>query len=112
MLDMIQPDASAAWAVIDNQPERSSRRARRRQVLAQLSLPLGVRSLEQPYRNVSDETMLIYEGGLYNSEELYTKLSMRHSLYKNSELVACLLKEQRGTLATRVNSVIEMLDGD
>jgi asparagine synthase (glutamine-hydrolysing) len=112
MLDVMQPDALAVWAVIDSHPTKSSRGARRRQVLAQLSLPWGVRSLEQPYLDVSDGTILIYEGGLYNSEELHNKLHMRHGLYKNSELVACLLKEQQGTLTTKVKSIIEILDGD
>ncbi|MBM3141981.1 MAG: asparagine synthetase B [Chloroflexi bacterium] len=111
MLDMMQPDTSAVWAVIENHPKKSSRVARGRQVLAQLSLPLGVRSLEQPYFDVSDGAILIYEGGLYNSEELSNKLHMRHGLSKNSELVACLLKEQRGTLTTRIKSILDVLDG-
>jgi asparagine synthase (glutamine-hydrolysing) len=112
MLDVMHPDTSAAWAVIDNHSAKSSWGARRRHVLAQLSLPLGLRPSEQPYLNVSDGTMLIYEGGLYNSEELYAKLHMKYGLYKNSELVACLLKEQQGTLTTRVRSIIDILDGN
>jgi asparagine synthase (glutamine-hydrolysing) len=112
MLDVMRPDTSAVWAVIDSNPIKLSRGSGRRQVLAQLPLPWGVRSSEQPYLDVSDGTMLMYEGGLYNSEELCAKLRMRHGLYRNSELVACLLKERQGTLAARMKSIIEILDGN
>jgi len=111
MLDVMQPDTSAVWVITDSHPAKSSRGTRKRQVLAQLSLPLGVRPLEQPYFGVSEGTVLLYEGELYNSEELSTKLDMKYSLSRNSELVACLLRREQGTLTTRAKSVLDVLDG-
>ena len=112
MLDVMQPGTSAVWSVIDRRPAESSQITGGREVLAQLSVPTGAKSLEPPFFEFPHGRGVMYEGELYNPGEVSAGLHTRHVLSgNNSELIARLLKERSGTLTTKLKSIAGMLDG-
>ena len=113
MMETMRPDATATHVVVNGNPNRVLQDAGSGEALGQVSFLGGAETPEQPYFNTSGTRGLLYEGQLYNFEQLATEFhGSRGQLEEsNSQLVACLLREHQGALDARVRSALEVLDG-
>jgi len=82
--------------------------------LAQVSLPIEGRTPECPHLDHAGNLVLIYDGELYNCQEVASELSQNYySADKaNAELLAHLVEELPGSLEKKVRKALKDLDGD
>jgi len=83
-------------------------------VLAEVSLPIAKKPLQQPYIDPESNLVFMYDGKFYNSHEVASRLKERHYLTSenDTEIIACLLKELPGSLEDKVRRALKYLDGD
>lgn len=82
--------------------------------LAELSFPIERKPIEQPHIDPDSNLVLIYDGELYNAQEIASKLEQRHSLINqaSAESLVYLMGELPGSLEEKVRGALEMVDGD
>lgn len=86
-----------------------------KQALGQVSLATREQATEQPFLASNGKLIVLYEGNLYNTEELRSNLASDHKLSSRSaaETVAYLLGEKyQGNLGLALKEVSRMLDGE
>ena len=85
------------------------------QALGQVSFDTGKKALEQPQVDCQGKLSLLFEGNLYNLEELRSKLSSKHRVVNGSaaSVVVHMLEEsyQGYNLEAALVRVMEALDG-
>ncbi len=83
-------------------------------VLAEVSLPIAKKPLQQPYIDPESNLVFMYDGKFYNSHEVASRLKENHYLTSenDTEIIACLLKELPGSLEDKVRRALKYLDGD
>jgi len=83
-------------------------------LLGQVSFATREQPVAQPSLSCSGNLSVLYEGNLYNSQELRSNLTSNHKLSSGSaaEVVAHVLGEKyRGNLGMALKQVAQMLDG-
>lgn len=84
MLETLRPKVIAKIDSEDNRfpPLVSSivKDAHSNKALAELSYPIERKPIEQPHIDPDSNLVLIYDGELYNAQEIASKLEQRHSL--------------------------------
>lgn len=82
--------------------------------LAELSFPIERKPIEQPHIDPDSNLVLIYDGELYNAQQIASKLEQRHSLINqaSAESLVYLMGELPGSLEEKVRGALEMVDGD
>jgi len=82
--------------------------------LVQVSLPVGGISPEHLYTDYQEKLVLIYDGHLYNSESIASKLPQVHHMAKETvaESLVHLLTKLPGDLEQKVREALTELDGD
>ncbi|GAI42089.1 unnamed protein product, partial [marine sediment metagenome] len=82
--------------------------------LAELSYPIERKPIEQPHIDPDSNLVLIYDGELYNAQEIASKLAQRHSLVSqvSAESLVYLMGELPGNLEEKVRGALEVVDGD
>jgi len=106
-----------AWLVSAGVSHRWQRDAQaiRRQALGQVSFATREQGSERPGFNHSGNLSVLYEGNLYNSENLRLSLASKQKPASGStaEIVAYLLAERyQGNLVDALKQVSPMLDGE
>jgi len=106
-----------AWLVSEGMSHRWQRDAQaiRRQALGQVSFATREQGSERPGLNHSVNLSVLYEGNLYNSENLRLSLASQQKPASGStaEIVAYLLAERyQGNLVDALKQVSPMLDGE
>ena len=114
-LDSNMSDGS--WLVSEGMSHRWQRDAQaiRRQALGQVSFATREQGSERPGFNHSGNLSVLYEGNLYNSENLRLSLASKQkpASGSTSEIVAYLLAERyQGNLVDALKQVSPMLDGE
>ena len=114
-LDSNMSDES--WLVFEGVSHRWQRDAQaiRRQALGQVSFATREQGSERPGFNHSGNLSVLYEGNLYNSENLRLSLASKQKPASGStaEIVAYLLAERyQGNLVDTLKQVSPMLDGE
>jgi asparagine synthase (glutamine-hydrolysing) len=114
-LDSNMSDGS--WLVSEGMSHRWQRDAQaiRRQALGQVSFATREQGSERPGFNHSVNLSVLYEGNLYNSENLRLSLASKQKPASGStaEIVAYLLAERyQGNLVDALKQVSPMLDGE
>ena len=118
MMSTLCSNSSAeAWLVSEGASHRWQRdvQATRRQALGQVSFATREQGSERPGFNHSGNLSMLYEGNLYNSENLRLGLASKQKPNSGSaaEIVACLLAERyQGNLVDTLKQVSPMLDGE
>jgi asparagine synthase (glutamine-hydrolysing) len=118
MMSTLGSDSSAeAWLVSEGVSHRWPRdvQAIRRQALGQVSFATREQGPERPGFNHSGNLSVLYEGNLYNSENLRLSLASKQKPASGStaEIVAYLLAERyQGNLVDALKQVSPMLDGE
>jgi len=82
--------------------------------LAELSFPIERKPIEQPHIDPDSNLVLIYDGELYNPQEIASKLEQRHSLVNqvSAESLVYLMGELPGNLEEKVRGALGQIDGD
>jgi len=106
-----------AWLVYEGMPQRWSGDYQliKKQALGQVSFATMEQGLARPGFNHDSNLSMLYEGNLYNSENLRLGLTSEQKPAKGSaaEVVACLLAESyQGNLVESLKQVSPMLDGE
>jgi len=118
MMSTLCSNSSAeAWLVSEGMSHRWQRDVQpiRRQALGQVSFATREQGSERPGFNHSVNLSVLYEGNLYNSENLRLSLAPKQKPASGStaELVAYLLAERyQGNLVDALKQVSPMLDGE
>jgi len=118
MMSTLCSNSSAeAWLVSEGMSHRWQRDVQpiRRQALGQVSFATREQGSERPGFNHSVNLSVLYEGNLYNSENLRLSLAPKQKPASGStaELVAYLLAERyQGNLVDTLKQVSPMLDGE
>jgi asparagine synthase (glutamine-hydrolysing) len=118
MLEAFHPQATVKinpsskkrqWSVSSVVEDASSNTA-----LAQVSLPIEGRTPNCPHLDCEGNLVLIYDGELYNSQEVASKLGQRNQLRDkgDTELLVYLVEELSGSLEERVREALKNVDGD
>ena len=118
MLENLRPQVIAQIDSADNRfpPLVSSivKDAHSNKALAELSYPIERKPIEQPHIDPDSNLVLIYDGELYNAQEIASKLAQRHSLVSqvSAESLVYLMGELPGNLEEKVRGALEVVDGD
>lgn len=82
--------------------------------LAQVSSPIERKPLEQPHIDSESNLVLIYDGELYNSKEIASKLGQSHRFASEdtAEPLVYLLGGLPGSLEEKVRGALEEVDGN
>ena len=112
-------NVEGAWVVANKTKYEWSRHDREQrfvdnQALGQVSFATRERPAEQPVFDSSNGLTILYEGDLYNIEELRSRLAPKHKLSGGTaaEVVAHLLRASyRGDLSEALKQVVSMFDG-
>jgi asparagine synthase (glutamine-hydrolysing) len=118
MMSTLGSDSSAeAWLVSEGVSHRWQRdvQAIRRQALGQVSFATREQGSVRPSFNHARNLSVLYEGNLYNSENLKLSLASKQKLARGSaaEIVAHLLGERyQGDLVAALREVSPMLNGE
>lgn len=118
MMSTLCGNSSAeAWLVSEGVSHRWQRdtQAIRRQALGQVSFATREQGSERPGFNHSGNLSVLYEGNLYNSENLRASFASKQKPASGSaaEIVAYLLEERyQGNLVDTLKQVSPMLDGE
>lgn len=118
MLENLRPQVIAKIDSADNRfpPLVSSivKDAHSNKALAELSYPIERKPIEQPHIDPDSNLVLIYDGELYNAQEIASKLAQRHSLVSqvSAESLVYLMGELPGNLEEKVRGALEVVDGD
>jgi len=118
MLENLRPQVIAKIDSADNRfpPLVSSvvKDAHSNKALAELSFPIERKPIEQPHIDPDSNLVLIYDGDLYNAQEIASKLEQRHSLISqvSAESLVYLMGELPGNLEEKVRGALEVVDGD
>lgn len=108
--------AAQAWLVngdIANEWHKDSEPVKGH-ALGQIVFDIREQPVERPSFDCTGNLTVMFEGELYNSQELKAKLDTRHKLLNGSaaEIVAHMLEEvYEGNLAVALKKVIRLLDG-
>lgn len=110
------PNSIYSWLVSDGVPKRwnGGIESVLGQAMGQVSFAIREQP-SQPGLDCSGKLTVLYEGNLYNSHELKSKLASGHRLSAGgaAEVIAHLLEERyRGELVAAVKQVATMIDGD
>jgi len=106
-----------AWLVSQGVSHRWQRdvQTTRRQAMGQVSFATREQDSARPGFNHSGNLSVLYEGNLYNSENLRASIASKQKPTSGSaaEILACLLEERyQGTLVDTLKQVSPMLDGE
>jgi len=118
VLENLRPQAIAKIDSADHRfpPLVSSvvKDAHNNKALAELSFPIERKPIEQPHIDPDSNLVLIYDGELYNAQEIASKLEQRHSLINqaSAESLVYLMGELPGSLEEKVRGALEVVDGD
>jgi len=118
MLENLRPKVIAQIDSADNRlpPIVSSivKDANSHKALAELSFPIERKPIEQPHIDPDSNLVLIYDGELYNPQEIASKLEQRHSLVNqvSAESLVYLMGELPGNLEEKVRGALGQIDGD
>lgn len=118
MLENLHPKVIAQIDSADNRfpPLVSSivKDANSNKALAELSFPIERKPIEQPHIDPDSNLVLVYDGELYNAQEIASKLEQRHSLVSqvSAESLVYLMGELPGNLEEKVRGALEVMDGD
>jgi len=117
MSTLCSNSSDEAWLVSERVSHSWPRDAQaiRRQALGQVSFATREQGSERPGFNHSGNLSVLYEGNLYNSENLRAGLASKHKPASGStaEIVAHLLGERyQGDLVAALKQVSPMLDGE
>src|SRR4030043_2258774 len=111
-----QRSAAQAWLVTgdmakewhkDNEPVKGH-------VLGQISFDIREQPVERPSFDCTGNLTVMFEGELYNSQKLKTKLDPGHKLSNGSasEIIVHMLEElYEGNLAGALKKIVRLLDG-
>jgi len=117
MMTTLSNSSAKAWLVsmgVSHSWQRDAQ-AIRRQALGQVSFATREQGSERPGFNHSGNLSVLYEGNLYNSENLRLSLASKQKPASGStaEIVAYLLAERyQGNLVDTLKQVSPMLDGE
>jgi len=101
-------DAAYPWSISSVLEDTNGR------ALVQVSLPVGGMSPEQPCTDYQEKLILMYDGHLYNLENIVSKFTQVHHTGKEmvAESLVHLLAELPGDLEEKVRRALTDLDGD
>jgi len=118
MMSTLGSNSSAeAWLVYEGMPCRwpGDTQAIRRQALGQVSLATREQGPARPGFNHNGNLAMLFEGNLYNSENLRLGFTSKQKPASGSaaEIVACLLADSyQGNLVNALKHLSSMLDGE
>ena len=118
MMSTLGSNSSAeAWLVYEGMPCRwpGDTQAIRRQALGQVSLATREQGPARPGFNHNGNLAMLFEGNLYNSENLRLGFTSKQKPASGSaaEIVACLLADSyQGNLVNALEHLSSMLDGE
>jgi len=116
MTTLGQKEYAGAWLVADGAPQwwQEGSEPSTGMLLGQISFNTREQPLERPSFSCRGNLSVLYEGNLYNREELSAYIQSNHELAVDcaAEIVAHMLEENyRGDLATALKLVAPELDG-
>jgi glutamine phosphoribosylpyrophosphate amidotransferase len=116
MTTLGQKEYAGAWLVADGAPQwwQEGSEPSTSMLLGQVSFNTREQPLERPSFSCRGNLSVLYEGNLYNQEELSSYIKSNHELAVEcaAEIVAHMLEEKyRGDLAAALKLIAPKLDG-